>query len=110
MKAVSVYILRVEVISKQFDLSFKLAKQFPVHSRQDRMDRAVTGKVKMTEPICKINAKTLGELGEWLYLVEDANGLCWESPVEFDKDYEAKIVQMGGWVDHPETVPTVVLV
>ena len=106
---ISLYVLKIEVMGKQTELTLKIAKQFPILDFNLRYDQAIEGWEFSPNPICKINAKTLGIIGEWLYLVEDEMaGLAWVRPVIFAID-EEKIIERGGWVDHPEKVTTIVL-
>ncbi len=103
---ISIHVIKLQVVGKQVDLTLKIAKQFPV--RFSRPDQAVRCDPYI-DPICKINAKTLGYSGDWLYLVEEGNELVWQRPATFHGEFANRVLANGGWVDRPEAVITVIL-
>lgn len=105
---VKIHVATLKIEEKEVPLTLKIAKQFPVKPHSFRFDRAVEG-LPTFQPICKVLGKTIGQPREWMYLVLYGSDLYWEAPAVFDKSYEDKIVERGGWVDHPENVPTIVL-
>lgn len=100
-------ILIIEGRKEQFTKS--RAKQLPILSGGDRWRAAEKGEPQ-PEPICKVAGKVLGQSYGWMYLVEDpVAGLGWVAAMQPNQKYAESILGRGGWVDHPEDVPTVIL-
>jgi hypothetical protein len=106
---VQIYVAKLVVEGVSKNLTKTVAKQFPILPRRDRWDAATSGQTQ-PKPICKVNGKTLSEPSDWLYLVEDKTaGLAWVVPAIFHTAYTETVLERGGWVDHPEEVPTIIL-
>lgn len=106
---VQVSIASLVVEGKAIRLTKSVAKQFPLCSGQERQRAGDKGE-EAAEPIAKVMGQTLGAHCSWLYLVQDDEaGLAWQPANVVGPDYERRVVERGGWVDHPEEVPTIVL-
>lgn len=103
------------VEKKKIKLTKAVARQFPLIDGYTRLRKAQTGQ-EAEEPIAKVRAQALkhpdaSELaGGWFYLVEEEEGgLAWTPAITPMAKYAEKIIEHGGWVDHPENVPTIIL-
>ncbi len=99
------------LISKKFvKLTKSVAKQFPILDARDRWFKMESGE-DVPVPICKVNADTIKPKypWTWLYLIEIPNGLAWVAANEPGPEYAATVAERGGYVDVPESVPTVIL-
>lgn len=117
---VKVYLAYLVVNEKEVRLTKSIARQFPLLDARARLRKAEAGE-EAREPIGKVRIKALGHPETsgykgvwaprgWVYLVEDAEaGLAWVSPIVPMAKLAEAIMKAGGWVDHPEEVPTIIL-
>jgi hypothetical protein len=107
---VKVYQAILTIGKRQVRLTKSIAKQLPILDGRKRWRAAEQGEPQ-SEPIAKVIGKTLGEdLHIWMYLIEDPEaGLGWVAAMNPHPDYAKDIVERGGWIDHPENVPTIIL-
>ena len=106
---VQVFQAYLVVEGKKVRLTKAVAKQFPTLDGKKRWDAAYAGKPQ-PEPICKVMGKVLGQIHEWMYLVEDpVAGLGWVAATQMIESMAVSVLEQGGWVDTPENVPTVIL-
>jgi len=106
---VKIYRASLTIEGRQERLTKSIAKQLPILRSMDRWQAAEKGEPQ-PEPICKVSGHVLEQMFDWMYLVEDpVAGLCWVAAMQPNENYAKAIIKNGGWVDHPEDVPTVIL-
>jgi len=106
---VEVYQAILTVEKRKVRLTKSIAKQFPVRPAMDRWRAAEKGETQPA-PICKVPGSALGHPFEWMYLIEDpVAGLAWVAAMQPRADFAKAIVDRGGWIDHPDDVPTVII-
>jgi len=107
---VEIYKAVLVIEERRVPLTLKIAKQFPVDF-QIRPRQAETCKPKNNDVVvCKVPGPVLGyDSYQWLYLVTTENGLAWHAPAHYVPRVAERIVKLGGWVDNPEEVPTIIL-
>jgi hypothetical protein len=109
---VKVHVATISVLGKEMRVDKRMAAQFPIllHKRSDQAAEGEPG----DRPIGKVLGKSIGVrdlmADHWYYLVPDEEaGLAWAPAVMPDPQLAERIIEQGGWVDHPEEVPTLVL-
>ena len=90
-------------------VSMAVARQFPVEIGGHR-SFCLSNDEPVPTPICKIRGETLKHPCDWLYLVQDVlSGYKWQQVDSEHPDVIRTILERGGKVDRPETVPTAIL-
>jgi len=106
---VKIYRASLTIEGRKERLTKSMAKQLPIQPWGDRWRAAEKGEPQ-PEPICKVSGHVLEQMFDWMYLVEDPiAGLGWVAAMQPNEKYAKAIIERGGWVDHPEDVPTVIL-
>lgn len=117
---VKVYQARLIVEEKEVKLTKSVGRQFPLLDGRARNDRAREG-LEGKKPIGKVRIQALGHPDTsgyskpwaprgWLYLVQDDEaGLAWTPIILPVPGLAKRMLEAGGWIDHPEDVPTIIL-
>lgn len=109
MIEVEVFRAYLVIEERREKLTRAIARQFPILDESERWDAAIEGK-HQPEPICKVRGEVLCQPYRWMYLVPDEEaGLGWGAAIQPAEEMAQRIVEHGGWVDHPAEVPMVIL-
>lgn len=107
---VEVHQATLTVEGKIVKLNKAVAKQFPILNAEKRWRAMEKGEL-VAKPIAKVAGRVLYQQSYlWMYLVPDPTaGLAWVAAMQTAPAYEASIIERGGYVDDPASVPTIIL-